>query len=1013
MTQTALGKVAAAIYGEIAPTDTSFLWGKQLDAIGNPQLVQFFYHDGTNWLPLKGSAFFKDPVLGQVGTPPVSPSNNDRYLVSASGTTGAFIGHENEIAVWDTNSTSWLFTTVSAGDYLYKSDDEVYVLFNGTIWMTQSKTTEEYFDIAGGTGVKLKSAGGGLEVRDLADASYLPITVQSVTIAGPDGFWLDTAKTTLNYPASGANDFIGVDGITNAIDLSGQDSAEVFDFIGFNAVTVGRSSTGDANFLRFQKNGADVFKVDITGSTFLSAGDRTSQGISESPYLLLSATTEESDTTDHRVDWRMNVVPLTEEVAIGQDYKLVLSRQIDAGGYGEMFTINGDGDIILNANAILGWSGIAIQGTGSSMRLKANEVRISNAANVVFANFDLTNHIFYQDDGSTEILNMDRATGYVEMPNGLGINGATATTAIPLSVTLATDGSEEVKLGDLYISDPSTTQTLIRGRGNAGSLRFSAGSAGSEPDFVLFGRSATLPNRVVFTGGSPSIDTAPGNLEFTAAGAWTSATTIPTATGANVIFEGGAGSDGDTDLIDGVGGDVLLYGGLGANAGADGNVLLSTIRGLTIIGDTTNQDTTSILQVSPDTDVTTILGRTRIDSRVTDGAYFSHYDMVLSGNYAVQQNQAGVTRINAANSQAIIMGINGAANWTINASGNLVGGAGRLLTVAPDEDAVTILGRMRIDSRVTDAMVISHYDKTNAGEYALKHTSTGQLHLNTDSSGSIDFRQGDVLAWNISGIGSLVGATGNNLTMGASSLIELGTKADPDPGGVNGNLYYNTTNNKFRAYQNSAWVDMIGSGGGIGGSITDNQVAVGAGTADDIEGSSKFTANLGTSPIVIISGSDANLNSAMRVSATGTGTADAYYDMLVNSTGGDPFIRFRDSSGWSYAFGVDNSDSNKIKLTYNGAAGTVTPSSGSELLTISTGGDITLFDGGDIILGTTTGTKIGTGTTQKLAFWNATPVIQPVHIADPSGGATVDSEARTAINAILAQMATTGMQAAA
>lgn len=60
---------------------------------------------------------------------------------------------------------------------------------------------------------------------------------------------------------------------------------------------------------------------------------------------------------------------------------------------------------------------------------------------------------------------------------------------------------------------------------------------------------------------------------------------------------------------------------------------------------------------------------------------------------------------------------------------------------------------------------------------------------------------------------------------------------------------------------------------------------------------------------------------------------------------------------------------------------------------------------------TTTGTKIGTGTTQKLGFWNAAPVVQPGHIADPTGGTPIDSEARTAINSILADLAELGLQA--
>ena len=77
-------------------------------------------------------------------------------------------------------------------------------------------------------------------------------------------------------------------------------------------------------------------------------------------------------------------------------------------------------------------------------------------------------------------------------------------------------------------------------------------------------------------------------------------------------------------------------------------------------------------------------------------------------------------------------------------------------------------------------------------------------------------------------------------------------------------------------------------------------------------------------------------------------------------------------------------------------------------------GDITLVTGCDFILGTTgAGHKWATGATQLQAWWGATPVDQPAHIADPTGGAIVDAEARTAINAILAQLAETGLQAAA
>ncbi len=38
---------------------------------------------------------------------------------------------------------------------------------------------------------------------------------------------------------------------------------------------------------------------------------------------------------------------------------------------------------------------------------------------------------------------------------------------------------------------------------------------------------------------------------------------------------------------------------------------------------------------------------------------------------------------------------------------------------------------------------------------------------------------------------------------------------------------------------------------------------------------------------------------------------------------------------------------------------------------------LTISDAKNIVFNTTTGTKIGTGTTQKLAFWNKTPIVQP------------------------------------
>ena len=65
---------------------------------------------------------------------------------------------------------------------------------------------------------------------------------------------------------------------------------------------------------------------------------------------------------------------------------------------------------------------------------------------------------------------------------------------------------------------------------------------------------------------------------------------------------------------------------------------------------------------------------------------------------------------------------------------------------------------------------------------------------------------------------------------------------------------------------------------------------------------------------------------------------------------------------------------------------------------------VQFLDGRNIQLGKTTGTKLGTSSSEKLGLWGTTPVDQPETVSDPSGGGTVDAESRTAIVAIIDRM---------
>ncbi|MGL4999512.1 MAG: hypothetical protein ACRC5T_11135 [Cetobacterium sp.] len=68
-----------------------------------------------------------------------------------------------------------------------------------------------------------------------------------------------------------------------------------------------------------------------------------------------------------------------------------------------------------------------------------------------------------------------------------------------------------------------------------------------------------------------------------------------------------------------------------------------------------------------------------------------------------------------------------------------------------------------------------------------------------------------------------------------------------------------------------------------------------------------------------------------------------------------------------------------------------------------------LKEAGNFRFGTTTGTKIGTATNQKIGFWNSIPVIQPAAVANATGGVVIDSEARTQLNLLLAKLRTIGI----
>ena len=114
-----------------------------------------------------------------------------------------------------------------------------------------------------------------------------------------------------------------------------------------------------------------------------------------------------------------------------------------------------------------------------------------------------------------------------------------------------------------------------------------------------------------------------------------------------------------------------------------------------------------------------------------------------------------------------------------------------------------------------------------------------------------------------------------------------------------------------------------------------------------------------------------------RSGAVGTNT-------ILQNNDGIGYIDFYGANGTSYDLGarigaeVDGTpgvSDMPSRLVFSVTADAA--SSPTEALRISNDRSITVSDGGHVVLGTTTGTKIGTATTQKLGFWDKTPVVQP------------------------------------
>ena len=271
-----------------------------------------------------------------------------------------------------------------------------------------------------------------------------------------------------------------------------------------------------------------------------------------------------------------------------------------------------------------------------------------------------------------------------------------------------------------------------------------------------------------------------------------------------------------------------------------------------------------------------------------------------------------------------------------------------------------------------------------------------------------------------------------------SGQLRLASQAT-DPTGLAGEMYYNTTDSVFKVY-GSSWASVpTGTG-------ADTRLAfwTGAGTlsSDDrllwdstnnrlgfgITSAPLYTLHVTGPGAATLDGNLLQLQSGL----VGDTTAANVYGMTIDKSGVAGLIiginknsttgsvgsndAFISTNAIGVALCIGRGDSaalpNTADIYINGAGnvGLGTNSIASDIhLKIVGSGDVWLDDSCDIQIGTVGGTRVGTGSTQKIGFWGAAAAAQPAAVADPAGGATVDTECRAQLALALSRLRSCGI----
>jgi hypothetical protein len=276
--------------------------------------------------------------------------------------------------------------------------------------------------------------------------------------------------------------------------------------------------------------------------------------------------------------------------------------------------------------------------------------------------------------------------------------------------------------------------------------------------------------------------------------------------------------------------------------------------------------------------------------------------------------------------------------------------------------------------------------------------ATGTVGLVGGSSGNLVVNQSGAYAGVANS--SVDNATGN-ITLGSRFISSLNGAASAPPGTFTGTWF---TGGTATTTKPQVLIEPTG---------TTSTAWATAGTGLGVNAASGFAGRLldlqlnGTSRAIVTGAGLVGIGTSAPSTLLHTVATGADNELRVaTNTSGNPIVSFHANGAGAHEIGFDRSDlalyfktvgsSERMRINSSGNVGIGTTSPSSLLH---------LADAGNITVGTTTGTKIGTATTQKLGFFDKTPVVQPTAVADATDAAT----AITQLNALLARMRDLGL----